>query len=346
MENDKIETASVLAFERKLEPTDGLLEAGNWGDKDSDWKRIKVREKVVRGTISNRLKTATQEDPTKLDADIQKPNPQTFDVASLPHDSDTLRLRFTLRILGGVGHPCACNNARYQQKVEATISQYIEQFGLDEIAKRYACNLINARFLWRNRLGAEAIEVKIRETTESGDREWTFDALTFSLRNFDIPKEYIQSLDELTHVITEGLTSDQPRFLNVMAYARMSKGQEVFPSQELILDNNRNQKGTKSKTLYEVDGFAAMHSQKIGNAIRTIDNWYPTKAENNLGPIAVEPYGSVTSRGSAYRPPKEKEDFYTLFDSWILESENLSIEQQHFVVATLIRGGVFGQSQE
>jgi len=46
----------------------------------------------------------------------------------------------------------------------------------------------------------------------------------------------------------------------------MGAGQEVFPLQELILDRRR---GDKSKTLYHVNHVAAIHSQKIDNALRT-----------------------------------------------------------------------------
>ena len=83
----------------------------------------------------------------------------------------------------------------------------------------------------------------------------------------------------------------------------------------------------------------AMHSEKIGNALRTIDTWYGGEDSDSL-PIAVEPYGSVTSRGEAYR--KTKNDFYTLLTKWLENSESISEQQQHFVIATLIRGGVFG----
>jgi len=107
----------------------------------------------------------------------------------------------------------------------------------------------------------------------------------------------------------------------------------------LILDKESTK---KSKTLYSVDGVAGMHSQKIGNALRTIDTWH-SEAEN-LGPIAVEPYGSVTTHGRAYRQPKDKLDFYTLLDRWALRDEVPPVEQQHFVMAMLVRGGVFGES--
>ena len=106
-----------------------------------------------------------------------------------------------------------------------------------------------------------------------------------------------------------------------------------------------NAKGGKSKTLYAVGDVAAMHSQKIGNALRTIDTWYPGFAEGP-GPIAVEPYGSVTSQGCAYRQPKQKMDFYSLFDQWAIDDKKPAPDQQHYVMATLIRGGVSGASEK
>ncbi len=162
------------------------------------------------------------------------------------------------------------------------------------------------------------------------------------MRNFS--KSVADSgLGQLATVIREGLAGDSFVFLEVDGYARLGAGQEVFPSQELVLDGGGND-SKKSKYLYSVedktDKIAAMHSQKIGNALRTIDTWYP-KAEE-LGPIAVEPYGSVTSRGVAYRQPKEKMDFYNLLDGWIIKNNKPSLDQQHYVIATLIRGGVFG----
>ena len=54
----------------------------------------------------------------------------------------------------------------------------------------------------------------------------------------------------------------------------------------------------------------------------------------------------MTSRGTAYRQPKQKMDFYNLLDRWVLKGEAPATEQQHFVLATLIRGGVFGESQD
>lgn len=343
MATTALKTASVLAFERKLDPSDALFFSGSWSQRTAsqEWPAVSVREKSVRGTISNRLKTKDQ-DPAKLDAAIENPNLQTVDVATLPADADTLKVSFTLRVLGGAGTPSACNNADYQRKLQGTVKGYVDAHGFAELSRRYACNLANGRFLWRNRLGAEQISVQVAQLVDGQPAQtWSFDALALSLRHFDAPPEAAAALAQLSGLIAEGLASNRHVLLQVTAFARMGAGQEVFPSQELILDKAKT---TKSKTLYTVSSIAGIHSQKIGNALRSIDDWYAGAEEN--GPIPVEPYGSVTTQGKAYRKPTDKVDFYSLLDNWLLKDRIPAVEQQHFVMATLIRGGVFGDADK
>lgn len=333
-----LKTASVLAFERKLDPSDAVFHASLWADQANarSWAPITIREKSVRGTISNRLKTKDQ-DPAKLDAAIENPNLQTVDVATLPSGADTLRVRFTLRVLAGAGTPSACNSAPYQAKLLSTVKGYVDANGFTELAQRYAANLANGRFLWRNRVGAENVQVIVEQLKDGkAKKSWSFDALALDMRALDAINS---ELKDLGQTIADGLAGKEHVLLQVTALVRVGAGQEVFPSQELILDKGQSK---KSKTLYAVDGVAAMHSQKIGNAIRSIDTWYEDAEEQ--GPIAVEPYGSVTTQGKAYRQPKQKMDFYTLLDNWLLKDQVPPVEQQHFVMAVLVRGGVFGDA--
>lgn len=338
---DKLTTASVLAFERKLDPSDAVFHAGRWDERAQShtWQPVTIKAKSVRGTISNRLK-AKELDPAKLDAQIEKPNLQTVDVAALPADADTLKVQFTLRVLGGAGTPSACNSAAYQAKLLATVQGYVQQHGFGELARRYAANLANGRYLWRNRVGAESVAVIVEQMQDGkAENTWSFDGLALDTRAVGAINTEANGLSELGQTIAAGLAGTTHVLLQVTALARQGAGQEVFPSQELILDKEN---AGKSKTLYHVDGVAAIHSQKIGNAIRTIDTWFEGAAE--LGPIAVEPYGSVTTQGKAYRQPKQKLDFYTLLDNWLLKDQVPPVEQQHFVMAVLIRGGVFGDA--
>ena len=340
---NEIENASVLAFERKLDPSDALLYAGDWLARTSsdDWAPIALREKAVRGTASQRINDkAGKGDVLKRDMKVEAPNPQTVDVATLPANADTLKVQFTLRVLAGTGQPSACNKPAYRAKLLATVEAYVAQHGFAELAGRYAANLANGRFLWRNRIGAEQVEVRVAHLVGGIPQQaWTFDALALPLRSFDAPSESHPALEGLARLVANGLVGQQHVLLQVTAFVRIGCGQEVFPSQELILDRGR---GDKSKTLYEVNGVAGIHSQKIGNALRTIDTWY--EGADEMGPIAVEPYGSVTTQGKAYRQPKQKLDFYSLLDNWIIKDQAPPVEQQHFVIATLVRGGVFGEA--
>lgn len=79
-----------------------------------------------------------------------------MDVASLPVDTDTLKVVFTLRVLGNLSTPSVCNDMAYGGAF-GVIEGYISEHGFKELALRYALNLANGRFLWRNRIGAEQI---------------------------------------------------------------------------------------------------------------------------------------------------------------------------------------------
>lgn len=336
--------ASVLAFEKKLVPSDGYLFGCQWETKEQATP-LALQEKSVRGTISNRLKAAVQNDPAKLDAEVEKPNLQRVDACALGHDQDTLKLHFTLKVLGGIAQPSACNNALFRQSYSAAVSQYIAKYGCFELAKRYATNLSNARFLWRNRVGAEEIEVQVKALNKGAPQAWTFNAKLFSTKHFDHNDQQINSLADR---IAQALASDTDHLiLQIDCYAKVGKAQEVYPSEELVLDKG-NSKTKKSKILYAVNEHAAMHSQKIGNALRSIDTWYPdyTSEEQSAGAIAIEPYGAVTNLGKAFRTPKDKQDFYTFFDKWARGESLPREEDEHYVMAVLVRGGVFGESDK
>ena len=326
--------ATVLSFEKKLVPSDGYLYGTTWPQRAEAAQALPLVEKSVRGTISNRLKAAIKSDPLKLNAEVEKPNLQKVDACALDENQDTLKLHFTLKVLGNLDQPSACNSEEFNQSYAQAVQQYQAEHGYAELARRYATNIANARYLWRNRLGAEQIEVVVKD----GETEWVFNAFDYALNRFDANDAQIQAL---AAVIEQALNGTRPYLLlDICAYALIGVAQEVYPSEELVLDKG---KGDKSKILYAKNEIAALHSQKIGNALRSIDTWYPEFDSAQLA-IAIEPYGAVTNLGKAYRNPKDKADFYTIFDKFALGEKLETVEQQHYVMAVLVRGGVFGQS--
>ncbi len=330
--------ASVLAFEKKLVPSDGLLYGTTWENRHTESTPLKLQEKSVRGTISNRLKKSEE---GKIDAKIESANLQTVDSCALSPAQDTLRLNFTLKILSGVENPSACNHEGFNQTYTQAVKEYINEHGFTELANRYAANLACGRFFWRNRVGSEALEIKIDVINKDNQGSWTFSDQDSDNQNFTQLSDEIKQLGNL---IAKTLAGENPfLLLEINAFTKVGKCQDVYPSEELVLDKN-NSNDKKSKILYHVDGVAAMHSQKIGNAIRTIDTWYPD-FENQQRPIAIDPYGAVTNLGRAYRQPKQKIDFFSLFDKFSQGEKLENSEDEHFVMAVLVRGGVFGEKQ-
>jgi CRISPR-associated protein Csy3 len=330
--------ASVLAFEKKLVPSDGFMYGTSWETRNEKARPLQIIPKSVRGTISNRLSKQLKEDPLKLDAKIENPNLQIVDSCALDLTEDTLKLHFTLKVLGGVGIPSACNNENFGASLSEVVQDYTEREGFRELGKRYAINIANGRYLWRNRIGSEQIEVVV--TAPALHKSWKFEALSIPIRDFDVDDMRVNDLGEKIADVLAGKSS--LLFLEIEAFARIGKAQEVYPSEELILGKQKSQ-SEKSKILYQINEQAAMHSQKIGNALRSIDTWYPEYEESLVGPIAIEPYGAVTTLGRAFRA---KSDFYSLFDKYALGEKLATVEDEHFVMAVLVRGGVFGESSK
>lgn len=342
---NKIGKVSVLAFEKKLVPSDGYMYGTTWEKRNEQALSLALIEKSVRGTISNRLNKkkdkALIEDPAKLDAKLESPNLQKVDSCALGTDQNTLKLAFTLKVLSGVEQPSACNNVDFNKSYTEVAKNYIENHGFSELAIRYASNIANGRFLWRNRVGVENLEVQVK--VSNADKSWIFNGADLSTRSFDDVGDDIKDL--ATHIADALSGKTNYLLLEINAYAQIGKAQDVYPSEELVLDKG-NSKSKKSKILYHIDGIAAMHSQKIGNALRTIDTWYPDYQESSTGPIAIEPYGAVTNLGVAYRNPKNKSDFYTMFDKYARGESLDSTNDEHYVMAVLVRGGVFGESDK
>jgi len=336
MKKTKENTPSVLAFEKKLVPSDGFMYGTTWDKRNENTKPLKLIEKSVRGVISNRLKPAQD-----ADEETKKANLQKVDNCALEPDQDTLKLNFTLKVLSGVETPSACDNKSFNDSYVEVVKNYIKEDKFTELAKRYAINIANARFLWRNRVGVEKLEVQVKVTGDESSTEWVFDGNDkIELNDFTIENKKI---NELATLIAQTLSGEKEYLLlEITAFAKLGKAQDVYPSEEMVLDKG-NSKEKKSKILYHVNHQAAMHSQKIGNALRTIDTWYPAFVENNGKAIAIETYGSVTNLGVAYRKDK-KTHFYTLFDKFARNEPLDNKEDEHFVMAVLVRGGVFGES--
>lgn len=336
-----ITTPSLLAFSRCIEPTDGFFyqkdsKLDKLSPNTDNLQPVGISSRSLRTTMSNRQKPALLKDREKMNAEIIKANLQETQSAYLLPECDTLVAKTSVKIIPFSGTPTVCNSSTFSEKIKSITDAYISKHGFNELARRYAINIASGRWLWRNRIGAQSIKVLVECVTDNNSETLVFDGKSLPIADFNSTDKNVVKLADL---ISAALRDETFLTLYITAEVAIGYGHQTFPSEEMNIDDDK-----RGKELFQTNGVAGLHSVKIGNALRTIDTWY--KLGSDVMPISIETFGSVTSKGMAFRQPADGHDFYTLLDNWTEKDIEPSIDNQHYVMAMLIRGGVFGKSSK
>ncbi len=340
-------STNMLAYSRSLEITAASMTGGTWADAEKDFEPVIVQIEGVRGQSSH---------ANDKKGNAGKSNPQLVDVARMPVGRDALKISFSLRVMPSVLAPSASDCADTHGNLKDFVENYASKGGFETLAWRYLENIANGRFAWRNRsLSSEAL-VKVTY----GDTELTFDPFKLSIDTIEGPEAVAnamtsgtqEDLEEVVEAIVNGLT-EAPEVIKIEWLGRVEELAEVYPSQEYAgTDKTKLPEGTPSRILASVKGRArgesirqaVMHSQKIGAAIRCIDDWHGAEG---YGPVPVNPFAGVQEAGEVLRFQKgAAKSFYDLLkkpEAMIANIEGGTLDGDcHFFVANLVRGGVFG----
>lgn len=344
----------MLAYARSVQITEGLFFSTSSID-DTIRAPIEVMEKGVRGQSS--------EDKAKNPG---LSNPQSVEFAVIPQGHDGVELSYSVRFMPLSLRPHACGNTLVGDTHARLAKGYKAAGGYHILAELFAWNIANARFAWRNRFQSDAMAV----TATFDGRTITFDPLKLSLEAPADPgamqaamaRGSAEDLDAFTKGIAHGLSNEEKEAFTVAVRwnAAMEPGQEIFPSQEYVRDEKKDDQLSRiyaklpARVGGRVIGQASMHSQKIGAALRHIDVWHGST--HHEGAIAVNPYGGVQETSDVLRSAASnggiKNSFYDLRAKAgpLLDAvENASDPSDlsgdaHFFMANLVRGGVFGAS--
>lgn len=364
----KFTLPSNLSFRRSIDVSDGLLSSVM---PDGTLLPVIVEQVTVRGAMG--MSTAGYSKsgkPLSLDETAKAQNPttpniQTIDRASLNAGSDTLDLSFSMAFHNGGGKPDACGKDTYRAALAEFMVAACTSCLYVDLAARYLWNIVNGRVLWRNNYG---IAAGCTLTTDMGVATFEWGSLrqrdTFpgvaALAAACAPGSL--TVEILIARIAGALSGAQGLFaINVSLRSASYKGAEVWPSQEFVektqtLRNRREISRILAHRTVKVDNAAVwqgvMHSQKIGNAIRTVDEWH---GDVNFGAIPVEAFGWVQSELAATRAPAKDGsglDAYRSLESvaktaaGLLEDAVGARELGLYTLALIIRGGVFGVSEK
>jgi CRISPR-associated protein Csy3 len=341
----------VLAFNRGHVVTDGEMFNEIGGQYET--YPVDVVRHGIRGTQN--INDGKGNEETAANGVRNVSNIQITETAKLESSADALVVRFGLSMLDMAGSldSCVAANKDDGRMMRKTFEDFVNRAkasaGIVEVGRRYARNIANGRWLWRNRTIARLIEIEV--STQSGVLA-KFNAKSIPTNTFgDYSEGEIKLADEIVKQM-RGASLDG---LTIVARLTMpTKGAiEVFPSQNYV----ENKPKGFARPLYKlghpekvghgeirdtrVMGRAALRDQKLFNAIRTIDTWYPAYGETGF-PIAVEPLGASLGQQEFYRTGKASS-----FDMLkrLAQIDPDSAEGM-FCIAALDRGGVYGESDK
>ncbi len=330
---------SVNAITRTISPSHGLFYSFDSQTKQQNNQPISLQEISLIGTMGS-LKEGEK---AKKDSEADKEqklssNIQTVDTCFLPPEHDSYCLKFNLKITSWV-EDVISNNPDALKIFRDFITRYEKEVGGKLLASRYLTNLINGKFLWRNKY-AENRQV----TLQIADKKHDFNIdLGFGFNDKFAKTQDKKAFDGFVEQFANALfNKDDALVLYVEASGKIGYGQEIYPSQEFVNDD----KETKSKVLFDVFSkgkrVAAFHSQKIGNAIRTIDTWY---AENATHAIPVDPFGPDKDNQDLRRKGVSSKDnsVYSMLNRLLDEKKGIEANSDagHYLMACFILGGVY-----
>jgi CRISPR-associated protein Csy3 len=344
---------SVLAFRRGIIVSDAPLE---YEATDGQTKPVMVIRHGVMGTQNVNEKDVDNATSTVAKAVRDVRNLQTIETAKMGPDALRMIATFDLKALylDDAMHSCSSVKNQEQAKVmrdslKSFTQRAMQAEGLNEVARRLARNICNGRWLWRNRLMASSIEINVH----AKEQKWTIpNALNVSLQNFD---NLSQVEIEIGAVIAAGMRGADPRS-HLRVEARVDFGVqgaiEVYGSQNYEPKTATKGGDVLSRSLYKLShpdmspelnilGQAALRDAKVWNALRTIDTWYEDYGIQGM-PIPVEPQGASLAMMEFFRP--KKSSAFSYFKQ--LNVIDPSSPEGMYCIASLMRGGVFGEKED
>lgn len=342
----------VTSLTRRINVTDALFYSEM---PDGSEKPILVRRLGLRGTQNvNGDKKEGRE----------VSNVQLTDTAKSDADAVGVIIKTGIRFIAlrdGL-HSCALAKSddrdllvNFKESLSGFLDRAIsEKSALLEIGCRYARNMANGRWLWRNRQFAQKVTVDVKVD----GLLFTFDSLDIPLNEFD---DYNASEMHIGKMIAYSLAGKNDLSFELIAKldfgTSMNGSIEVYPSQNYLTDKPKG----FARSLYAVGesqlrsrpdmiefeamrivGHAAIRDTKAANALRTIDTWYPDYDSYKM-PIAVEPCGANLGTQVMHRIGKKDSSFAYFKKLNIIEPAS---DEGLFVIASMIRGGVYSEGGE
>jgi len=337
-----------LKYERSIQPGKAVF---FYKTKDSEFVPLEADIKRIRGQKTSISEAYASIGKPKNVAvqDLAYSNLIRMETVTVPPLVEAIYCRFNLRVFANSLEPSVCDDLDTHNILKQLANGYREKEGYEELAKRYAKNLLLGQWLFRNQ---QTYPVSIELLTSNNSIFSVNDVHQFDWNSRS--NSYINQVEKLAGELA-GAFSEPRRYWSAEVTAKISAqmGEEIFPSQQLT---EKAEKGEISKLFSKLampDGREAviLNMEKVGAGIQMIDDWFTDGADYRL---RVHEYGADPKHVIAQRRPEKHSDFYSLVSQ---AEDHLEVLKQavsssdipaeiHYVMSVLIKGGMFQRGKE
>lgn len=328
----KIAKPSILSFTRAFSLGTGFFYSNSQPTR-MDAVPLVPQKQTLRAVFNA---ATTKKDINK---EILKSQVIENEVGILPAGHDWLVVTTSLIVSANNIKPLECNEPEFAKMINEFINAY-SKHGFYELCKGYVGNIVSGRWLWRNKTVAQNLNITI-----NGCYNFCPD-LNKDGAAAIINKDELVAFEELCQTMAKALIGNEAVKFDIVASVNIGEGQEIYPSQSFVTDKQAGQGRLLQTTHNDGVNQLIFTPQKISNALRWIDVWYDDK--ENLNPLPVEAYGIERSAYYAHRYVNKNSiyDLLNVLPSITEELDNDIVSNDaHYVMACLIRGGLYQQKE-
>ncbi|EHZ6901857.1 type I-F CRISPR-associated protein Csy3 [Vibrio cholerae] len=341
-----------LAYERSIDPSDVCFFVV-WPDNK------KTPLTYTSRTLLGQMETASlaydssgnPKESATAEA-LAQGNPHQVDFCHVPFGASHVECCFSVSFCSELRKPYKCNSSGIKQTLVQLVELYETKIGWTELATRYLMNICNGKWLWKNTRKAYCWNIALTPWPWNGEQVEFEDIRTnyTSRQDFENNKNWSSIVEMIKTAFssTNGLAIFEVRATLHLPTNAMVRPSQVFIEKE---SGSKSKSKTQNSRVFQsttIDGERSpiLGAFKTGAAIATIDDWYPDATE----PLRVGRFGVHHEDVICYRHPSTGKDFFSILQQAEHYIEVLSankaagqdtINDMHFLMANLIKGGMF-----
>lgn len=285
---------------------------------------------------------------------LAQDNPHRMDFCSVPFGAQHIECVFSVSFSSELRRPYKCSDAAVKNTLVNLIKLYETRIGWDELVSRFLTNICQGEWLWKNTKKAYQTDIEIKPWPWEGSPV-LFENIRANFHT-DADLQVHPFWTKLKQLITDAFsTHDGLTIFEITGYLTMPSNAVLYPSQAFI-ENNKKEKERQSSRIFQHTSIEGQKTPiigcyKAGAGIFKIDDWYPHAEER----IRIGRFGVHKQDVTCYRHPATGKDLFTLlqkadeYTALLSTKKKISIETTndlHFLVANLIKGGLFQHKGE